>query len=155
MGTPIEKVFAKYRDKLAAADPTERSVLPPGEYTAVLERGEFTTSRGGTDGYKLSFRVADGDHAGKPFWHDLWFTDRAMPYTKAAFLKLDFDPFAAPAPRVRCRCKLSKRASDAGAEYNRVESFDVFGPDAPPPSPFPMKPPAPAPAPKAKKGGQS
>jgi len=44
-------------------------LLPPGEYIAHIESGElFTSKTKGTPGYKLSFRVAEGEHAGRHVW---------------------------------------------------------------------------------------
>jgi hypothetical protein len=46
--------------------------LPTGEYVARIVGGELFTAKTGTAGYKLAFRVLEGDHQGRQFWHDIW-----------------------------------------------------------------------------------
>ena len=46
----------------AAAD---FGILPPGEYVAHVIAGELDTSRHGKPCYKLTFKVLDGEHAGR------------------------------------------------------------------------------------------
>ena len=70
-----------------AAD--EFKPLPPGEYLARIVTGElFTAKTKGTPGYKLTFRVVDGEHAGRQFWHDVWLTPAALPMAKRDLAKL-------------------------------------------------------------------
>ena len=58
--------------------------LPAGEYVARIIGGELTTSRtNATPGYKLTFRVLEGEHEGRQFWHDIWLTEAALPMAKA------------------------------------------------------------------------
>lgn len=115
--------------------------LPTGEYVARIESGELTTGKTkGTPGYKLTFRVLEGDHAGHPFWHDLWLTPAALPWAKRDLGKLGIDrleQLERPLPPgIRCRVKLALRKDDDGTEYNRVRSFEVIGIDAPEVDPF-------------------
>lgn len=109
--------------------------LPAGTYTARILSGELFTSRtNATPGYKLCFRVLDGEHAGRQLWHDLWLTPAALPMTKRDLAKLgvtSVEQLEAPIPPgIRCRVKLALRRDDDGTEYNRVRSFDVLGIDA-------------------------
>ena len=57
----------------------EFAPLPPGEYVARIIKGELTTSKTkGTPGYKLSFKVLEGDFVDRQFWHDIWLTPLAL-----------------------------------------------------------------------------
>jgi hypothetical protein len=104
--------------------------LPPGEYDATIIQGELFTARTGTPGYKLTFEVSGGEHAGRRFWCDLWLTDRAIRFTKGELLKLGitkFEQLDRPLPaRFLCKAKLALRQNDDGTEWNRVRSFEVL-----------------------------
>lgn len=113
----------------------ELEVLPAGEYVAHIVSGDLQASRSNsTPGYKLSFKICEGPHAGRRFWHDLWFTGPAMPQTKRDLQKLgvtDLGQLERPLPRgIRCLCKLVVRTDDDGNTHNRVRSFTVVGIDA-------------------------
>ena len=77
--------------------------LPAGEYIARIADGNATTARTtGTPGYKLTFKVLDGDHAGRLFWHDVWLTDAALPMAKRDLGKIgvtSLDQLDQPLPR--------------------------------------------------------
>ena len=110
--------------------------LPAGEYVARIVSGELFTSRTkGTAGYKLAFKVLEGDHQGRQFWHDVWLTPAALPMTKRDLAKLGvtaLEQLERPLPPgVRCRVKLALRRDDEGAEFNRLRSFEVIGIDEP------------------------
>jgi len=121
-------------DRTEAA--AEFAPLPAGVYTARLVRGELFTARSGTPGYKLTFRVLDGDHIGRLLWHDLWLTPQALPMTKRDLGKLGIsavEQLEAPLPPgIRCTCKVALRRDDDGTEHNRVRGFEVLGIDAEP-----------------------
>lgn len=125
--------------------------LPSGEYVARIVGGELFTSRTkGTAGYKLAFRVLDGAHAGRQFWHDVWLTPAALPMAKRDLSKLGvtaLDQLERPLPPgIRCRVMLALRRDDDGTEYNRLRAFEVLGIDEPERDPFaPADPPAPEP----------
>jgi hypothetical protein len=116
--------------------------LPTGEYIAVIEHGEGTEGKTkGTPGYKLTFRVVEGEHAGRRFWHDVWLTVPALPLAKRDLGKLGVTNFGQleqrPLPEgIVCSVKLALRKGDDGAEYNRVKRFDVLRIDAPAADPF-------------------
>jgi hypothetical protein len=81
------------RDKLnrawdAAQAAPDFAPLPAGEYRARIIRGELFNAKTGTPGYKLTFEVTEGEHAGRRFWHDLWLTPAALPMTKRDAAKL-------------------------------------------------------------------
>ena len=110
--------------------------LPAGQYTARIIAGELSTSRNkGTPAYKLTFKVLEGDHTGRQFWHDIWLTEAAMPMAKRDLGKLgitELEQLERPLPPgFRCLVKLALRKDDSGIEFNRVRSFDVLGIDKP------------------------
>jgi hypothetical protein len=110
--------------------------LPSGEYVARIVGAElFTSKTKGTAGYKLAFRVLEGEHQGRQFWHDIWLTPAALPMAKRDLLKLGvtaLEQLERPLPPgIRCRVKLAFRRDDDGTEYNRVKRFEVIGIDLP------------------------
>ena len=121
-------------DKTEAAG--DFAPLPSGEYVARIINGELTTSRRNTTpGYKLTFRVLEGEYAGRQIWHDIWLTEAALPMSKRDLAKLcvtSLDQLDQPLPPgIRCKVKLALRKEDDGAEFNRVRRFDVIGIDEP------------------------
>lgn len=121
-------------DSTEAAD--ELATLPPGEYIAHIIAGELETSKtNATPGYKLTFRVCEGEYTGRQFWHDVWLTEAALPLAKRDLAKLgvtSLEQLERPLPRgIRCACKLVRRTGDDGAEFNRVRTFTVVGIDEP------------------------
>jgi len=107
--------------------------LPAGTYQAKLMAGLLSTSKSGTPGYKLTFKVVDGDHAGRQIWHDLWLTPAAMAMTKRDLAKIGVTSptqLDQPLPAVlRCDVKVSLRTGDDAKHYNAVKSFAVTGID--------------------------
>ncbi|MDY0165276.1 MAG: hypothetical protein RBS80_01950 [Thermoguttaceae bacterium] len=115
--------------------------LPAGQYVARIVSGElFTSTRNGTPGYKLGFRVMEGEHTDRQFWHDVWLTPAALAMAKRDLGKLgvvSLDMLERPLPLgIRCQVKLALRRDDDGNEYNRVRAFDVIGIDEPERDPF-------------------
>jgi len=114
----------------------ELAPLPPGEYTAHIIAGALETGKTrGTPGYKLTFRVCDGEYTGRQFWHDIWLTAAALPMAKRDLAKIgvtSLEQLDLPLPRgIRCRCKLVMRSADDGADFNQVRTFAVVGIDPP------------------------
>lgn len=121
-------------DATAAAG--ELAPLPPNEYTAHIIAGTLETGKTrGTPGYKLTFRICEGDYTGRQFWHDIWLTEAALPMAKRDLAKLgvtSLDQLDNPLPPgIRCKCKLVVRRGDDGAEYNKLRTFAVVGIDEP------------------------
>jgi hypothetical protein len=115
--------------------------LPGGEYIARAVAGElFTSKTKGTAGYKLAFKVLEGEFEGRQFWHDVWLTPASLPMAKRDLQKLgvtSLEQLEKPLPPgIRCRVKLALRKDDDGAEYNRVRMFEVIGIDKPDEDPF-------------------
>lgn len=115
--------------------------LPSGDYIATIQAGElFTSKTKGTGGYKLAFRVVEGEHVGRKFWHDVWLTEAAIPMTKRDLGKIgvqSLDQLERPLPPgIVCTVKLVLRRDDDGTEFNRVKRFDLLRIDVPQPDPF-------------------
>ena len=134
------------REKLASAWHTTEAAqdlapLPPGDYIATIESGEpFSSKTKGTGGYKLAFRVVEGEHTGRRFWHDVWLTEAALSMTKRDLAKIgvtSLDQLERPLPQgIVCAVKLVLRRDDDGAEFNRVKRFDVLRIESPTPDVF-------------------
>ncbi len=112
---------------------TDFTPLPAGTYTARIIGGELTTAKTGTPGYKLTFRVLEGEHQGRQVWHDIWLTAAALPMAKRDLGKLGvtaLEQLESPLPQgIRCSVKLALRKADDATTYNRVRGFDVLGID--------------------------
>ncbi|TWT41524.1 hypothetical protein [Botrimarina hoheduenensis] len=131
--------FTKNWQSTVAAD--EFEPLPTGEYVATIQHGELTTvGSKDTPSYKLTFRVAEGDHADRLFWHDVWLTRAALPQAKRDLAKLGVtDPTqlerAIPIGIV-CKVRLALRRDDDGTERNRVQRFEVLRIETPEADPY-------------------
>lgn len=115
--------------------------LPSGDYTALVEAGElFTSKTKGTAGYKLAFRIIEGEHTGGRFWHDVWLTEAAVAMAKRDLGKIgveSLDQLERPLPQgIVCTVKLVLRSDDDGTQFNKVKSFDVLRIEPPKPDPF-------------------
>lgn len=115
-----------------AAPASELEPLPRGVYRCVLEAGELTeTTRNQTLNVQLTFRVIDGQYAGRRFWHAIWVTPAAMGMAKRDLAKLGVSSLeqldGGIAGGHECEVHLSLRKDDAGDEYNRVRKFTVIG----------------------------
>lgn len=134
-GDDLKKLF----DDTEAAG--ERAPLPPGQYVAHIVSGELESSRTNqTPGYKLTFKVIEGEFTERLFWLDCWLTPAALPQTKRDLAKLgvtSLEQLETPLPRfIRCTCKIAIRRTDNGDERNRLRSFEVIGVDEPEPDIF-------------------
>lgn len=132
-GQSGDDLKAAWNDTDAA---TDFAPLPGGEYVARIVAGELFTGRtNGTPGFKLAFKVLEGPHAGRQFWHDIWLTAAALPMAKRDLGKLgvvDLEQLERPLPAgIRCAVKLALRRDDDGSEFNKVRRFDVLGIDEP------------------------
>jgi len=120
----------------------EFAPLPAGTYECHVQSVELFNARTGTGGAKLTFRVAEGEFAGRCIFHDCWLTAAALPATKRDLGKLgitrlgQLENGALPSGRIRCRVRVVLRRDDDGEQYNRVRRFDVLGIDEPEADPF-------------------
>jgi hypothetical protein len=145
-GNALEKLQRAFDATKAAGDLTP---LPSGTYEAHATDGTLGTSRSkGTPFYKLTFRVCEGEHQGRHFWHDVYLTEAAMPLAKRDLAKLGIqrlEQLQQPLPALfRCRVKVALRKSDDGNEFNAVKTFEVIGIDKPEADPFAPQGPQPS-----------
>lgn len=114
--------------------------LPKGEYVARITDARLDTARTGTLGFKITFSILEGEHAGRMLWHTLWLTPAAMPIAKRDLMKLgiqSLDQLEEPLPRgIRCRISVALRLEEDGTKYNRVRSYEFIGIDPPEVDPF-------------------
>ena len=134
--------FGDLWNNTAAADDNS-GPIPPGEYRCRVVAGELAESRSGTPSYKLTFQVAEGEHAGRRVWHDLWLTPAAMPTTKRDLAKLGIvEPAQLDRPLPSgfvAKVKVILHRGDNGNEFNRVKHFEVVAVEKPEPDPFAPK----------------
>ncbi len=114
----------------------ESGPVPPGDYIAHIIEGNLDTSKKkGTPGFKLTFRVCEGDYAGRLFWHDIWLTPAALPFAKRELGKIgvsDLSELERPVPQgIRCLCTVLRQFGEDGGDYNRVRTFQVIAIDEP------------------------
>jgi hypothetical protein len=117
--------------------------LPSGDYVARITEGAATTSKNGTLGYKLTFKVLEGEYTGRHFWHDIWLTPAAIAMAKRDLGKLGvtaLEQLDNPLPPgIRCKVRLALRKDDNNINHNKVRSFEVLGIDPPEVDPFAPK----------------
>jgi hypothetical protein len=105
--------------------------LPAGTYVCRAESGERFCAKSGTPGYKITFSILDGEHAGRRVWLDSWLSTAALPYTKRDLAKFNItEPgqLDEPFPRgFRCKVAVVLRTEDDGRAFNKVRSFEVIG----------------------------
>lgn len=93
-----------------------------------------------TGGYKLGFRVVEGEHTGRRFWCDIWLTPAAVAMAKRDLSKIgvtSLEQLERPLPQgIVCAVNLSLRRDDDGAKYNRVKRFELLRIEPPKPDPF-------------------
>jgi hypothetical protein len=113
--------FADWQTVKAAGD----FIIPKGEYVALLIDGYAHTAKTGTAGFKLVFEIAEGEHAGRKVFHDLWLTEAAKPQTKRDLDELGItDPerqLDGPVPQgIVVALTITVQKDDDGLERNRV-----------------------------------
>ena len=130
--------LARLWDSTKAAD--DLGLLPAGEYRCRILDGTLSTAKTGTPGYKITFEIVDGEHAGRRIWHDIWITPAALSMAKRDLSKIGvtrFDLLERPLPPgILATVKLAVRKEDDGTERNRVRDFWATGIEAVEPEPF-------------------
>ena len=126
-------------DDIKAADDFG-TPLPAGKYICVWRKGEICASKKGTQSYKLTFEIENGDHAGRKIWCDIWLTAASRTIAKRDLAKLGItnpkEQLNAPIPRwLRVAVWVGIQKTDDGTERNTVTKFEVlekFEPEADP-----------------------
>jgi hypothetical protein len=121
--------------------------IPRGVYRCRIVRGELFRSRKDNLGYKLTLEVAEGEHAGRRLWHDVWLTDDGAKYALRDLGKLGVESqeqLDAPLPEgIIVAANVVLRRGDDGTERNELKHshpFDVIGIEPPAPEPFAPSP---------------
>jgi hypothetical protein len=121
----------------------EFAPLPPGNYTARVLKGEYTTTRAGADAYRLRFEIAEGPHAGKTIVRTWTFGARALPYTKRDLAPFGLttsakllSPFPEPGREYLVRLVVALQRGDDGIERNDVKRIDLVRVDESPVAAF-------------------
>jgi hypothetical protein len=109
--------------------------LPPDVYHCLIVDGSLFTAKSGTPGYKITFEVIGGPHAGRKVWHDIWLSSKALGMAKGELAKLGIASPAQldqPLPSgLTADVRVVQRTSDDGAVYNRVKTFKVVNAEVP------------------------
>jgi hypothetical protein len=122
---------------LSAFDSTtpapEYTTLPAGVYAARVLRGEVTRTKAGSDGYRMTYEITDGPHAGRTLIKTWAFTAKALPYTKrdlAAFGLTTSNQLLSPFPEAgreyQVRLIVALQRGDDGTEYNDIKRVELL-----------------------------
>lgn len=127
----FREAFKLFETAQAAAD-VDYSPIPKGDYVVELiqEGTGLFRSKGGTRGYKLEMRVAEGEFTGRRLWFDLWLTPNAVPITKRELSRIGItktEQLGSPIPvGIRVRVQVVTEQDDRGGLHNRVKTIREF-----------------------------
>jgi hypothetical protein len=117
--------------------------LPPGVYVARVIRGEIVQTKAGSDGYRMTYEITDGPHAGRTLLKTWAFTAKALPYSKRDLATFGLvssaqllAPFPEPGREYHVRLTVALQRSNDGAEYNDIKRIEVVRVDKSPIAPF-------------------
>src|ERR1043165_8242083 len=116
----------------AAEAAPEFTPIPPGVYTARVQRGEYCSTKAGADAYRLKFEVTEGTHAGKTVIRTWTFGEKAVGYTKRDLAAFGLpkpaqllSPFPDPDREYVVRLVVALQRTDDGRECNDVKRIDL------------------------------
>jgi hypothetical protein len=129
-------------DSATAAD--DFKPLPKGTYVAVAIEGGFTEAKTGTRGYKVTFKVLEGEFANRRLWRTWHLTPAAMAHTKRDLAKFGITSGdklrqALPPDRFVCKVTVAIRTLDDNTQTNEVKAVEVVRVQEPQPDPFAPK----------------
>jgi len=138
-------------EELSAFDATQPAPsydpLPPGVYSARVLKGEVIQTKTGADGYRLTFVISDGPHAGRTVAKTFAFTPKSLPYSKrdlAAFglttSKQLLSPFPESGKEYIVRLVVALQRSNDGTEFNDIKRIEVLRVDESPIAQFIVSP---------------
>lgn len=132
----IVKDMTKLKQQWANTKPAPDTdkPIPPGDYVCDLIDGAAFEARTGTQGFKVTLKVREGELAGRLVWHDYYLTEKALPYTLRALAKIGItDPeqldAGLPAGLV-VKAKIIVNTRDGGGERNEVRSWELVAVNA-------------------------
>ncbi len=116
----------------AAEAAPEFSPLPHGIYSARVLRGEYCSTKAGSEAYRLRFEVTEGEQKGKSAIRIWTFSPKAMPYTKrdlAAFGLNSTAKLLAPFPEsgreYLVKLVVALQKGDDGIERNDIKRIEL------------------------------
>lgn len=125
----------------------EFAPLPPGVYSARVLRGEYCSTKAGSEAYKIRFVVTDGENAGKTVIRTWTFGPKALPYTKRDLAKFGLttstallSPFPPAGREYFVRLVVALQRGDDGDERNDVKRIDHVRVDESPAAAFMLPP---------------
>jgi len=115
--------------------------IPGGTYVAEIYSGVPFQAGTGSPGYKITFRILEGDYQNRHVWLDLWFTDKALKLAKRDLRKLGVTNLnqleERPLPRgIICKARVALKTDGKGNEGNEVRWFEVIRVEQPEIEPF-------------------
>lgn len=133
-GKPADDQFKKF---LATSTDAAKPV-PHGEYRCRVAKGEHHTAGSGNSGYRLTFTIQDGEHAGRKLWQTRFFTDAARETSRRELAKFGLvveTDFTAPFPGdkvIDCTVFVAVTTSERGEvnDVQRVAGIVIQSPSA-------------------------
>jgi hypothetical protein len=115
--------------------------LPSDDYRCRIVNGELFNAKKGTPGFKLTFEVLDGEHAGRRVWWDTWLSsEAAVAISLRELAKIgvtELTQLDSPPPDgIIVVAKVRLRRTEEETEYNSVVRFDVVAIEPQAPEPF-------------------
>ena len=111
----------------------EYKPLPPGIYSARVKSGEFTSTKTGSDAYKMRFEIAEGEQAGKTVQRIWTITPKSATYVRRDLLPFGLttpeqllSPFPELGKEYFVRLVVALQRSDIGTEYNDIKKIDLI-----------------------------
>lgn len=126
-----------YAVDMTAVPEAKNELLPKSTYNCVVDEAEFKLSaNAGKPMWALVYKIIDGEYAGRKLFHNISFSEKALPYTKRTLAKMkpelltaDFRPdklddYDIQGMELRVKTKVGKDQNNE----NRTEVADVMGP---------------------------
>lgn len=105
------------------AAPSGNEPLPSGNYTAKIVSGELFEAKTGTPGYKITWKVIDGEFADHLFWQDLYLSAKAMNGSKWRLVKLGITDLRNPPPAGICAELELAIKSGEETDFNEIKKI--------------------------------
>ncbi|WP_020476357.1 hypothetical protein [Zavarzinella formosa] len=106
--------------------------VPHGKYRCRVTKGENWQSAKGTDGYRLTFEVIEGELTGRKFWKTYYFTEAALAYSRVELAKFGIveehhcmEPFPGD-KAIQCTVFVIVSASERGEQNDVARITDII-----------------------------
>jgi hypothetical protein len=117
----------------AAEAAPEYAPVPAGAYSARVLRGEYCSTRAGSEAYRLRLEITEGEQTGKTLIRTWTFGPRALPFTKRDLAPFGLttsekllSPFPEPGREYSVRIVVAVQRGDDGIERNDIKRIDVL-----------------------------